>query len=144
MSGMVRLSLRSLWIACIAGLVIPGAWIGAAQAALPYRVAVSVAPNQLQLQSVFKVTVSGNSANLSKLKVFLNKSVACKPTAAGDSAVAGDVLVISTNVVHAYVRTKSFTAASTGNHFACAYLTSVPPPSPTMFRARASAAYVIS
>jgi hypothetical protein len=106
-------------------------------------VAVKVVPTQLALHGLGTVTASGNSANLSRLEVFLNKTAPCKPTAAGDAAIATDLLLIKTPVVHAYIKTKGFKAANAGNHSACAYLTSVPPPTPTLLRATASAPYVV-
>ena len=140
----VRVCRRPLLIACVGGLAIAGAWSGAALAGSPYTVAVKVVPGQVLQHGVSKVTASGNSSNLSRLEVFLNKSAPCKLTAAGDAAVATDFLLVNTTVVHVYIKTKAFTAANLGNHFACAYLTSVPPPSPTLLRARASASYVVN
>jgi hypothetical protein len=144
MREILRVCRRLLVIACVAGFVSASAWSGGALAISPYTVAVRVVPNHVQLQGVFNVTASGHSANLSRLKVFLNKSVPCRPTAFGDATVASDVLLINTTVVHGYVKTKAFTAVNLGNHFACAYLTSVPPPTKTLLRARASAPYAIN
>jgi hypothetical protein len=144
MNAAMRVCRRSLPIAVAAGLAMACAWSGAALAGSAYTVAVKVGPAQVQLHGTSTVTANGHSSNLSRLEVFLNKSSACKPTAAGDAAVATDLLLINTTVVHGYVRTKVFTAANLGNHFACAYLTSVPPPTPTLLRARASASYVVN
>ena len=143
MKRILQMCRRPLLVACVAGLGITGAWGGAALASAPYTVTVNVAPAQVPLQGQFTVTASGNSANLSRLKVFLNRVVPCKLTAAGDAAVATDHLLINTNVVNAYSKAKGAVGASPGNHLACAYLTSVPPPSPTLLRARASAPYTV-
>ncbi len=143
MGGALRVWRRRLLIACAAGLAIAGVWSSAAVAGSPYTVAVEAVPNTVPLNGMLKVTASGNSSNLSRLEVFVNKKVPCRPTAAGDSAVATDLMLIKTAVVHAYTKTHGVKAVNAGNHFACAYLTSVPPPSPTLLRARASAPYTV-
>jgi len=132
-----------LLIACAAGLAITGASSGAALAGSPYTVAVTVAPSQIPLHGVATVTASGNSANLSRLRVFLNRTALCQLTAAGDAAIATDVLLIKATVVHAYTKARAFGGKFPGNHLVCAYLTSVPPPSPTLLRAHASAPFVV-
>ena len=101
-----------------AAVVLAGCLTGAALAGPPYTVTVKVVPATAPIPASFKVTASGLSANLSRLKVFLNTAKACAPTAAADAAIAGDVLVISpaSGVVHAYTRSKTFStvAGATG------------------------------
>ena len=133
-----------------AAVAVAGCLTGAALAGSPYTVAVKVVPATTPIPGTFKVTASGLSANLSRLKVFLNTAKACAPTAAADAAIAGDVLVIApaSGVVHAYTRSKSFTTVAgatgprgEGRHEACAYLIAWPPS--TLPRAHASASYAV-
>jgi len=138
-----RVCRRPLLIVCVAGLAIAGAYSGVALAGSAYTVTVKVVPNRLPVGGLSKVTASGTSANLSRLEVFLNKAVPCRPTAAGDAAIGSDLLLIKASVVNAYTKTHSFKGVNAGNHFACAYLISVPPPTPTLLRASASAPYVV-
>jgi|HubBroStandDraft_4_1064222.scaffolds.fasta_scaffold225239_1 hypothetical protein len=144
MSGAVRVCRRSLLIACAAGLAIVGTWSTAALAGTSYTVGVTVVPNQVRLHSVFHVTASGYSANVSRLQVFLNQTVPCQPTESGDAAFASDRLVIHTTVVNLYTKTTAGLGAKhAGNHFACAYLSSIPLTPPALLRAQASAPYTI-
>ena len=133
-----------------AAVVLAGCLTGAALAGPPYTVTVKVVPATAPIPASFKVTASGLSANLSRLKVFLNTAKACAPTAAADAAIAGDVLVISpaSGVVHAYTRSKTFSTVAgatgprgVGRHEACAYLIAWPPS--TLPRAHASASYAV-
>ena len=134
----------------IAAVALAGALSGIALAGSPYTVTVKVVPATTPVPGTFKVTASGLSSNLSRLKVFLNATKACAPTAAADAAIAGDVLIISpaSGVVHAYVRSKSLSTVAgatgvrgPGRHEACAYLIAWPPS--TLPRAHASASYAV-
>ncbi|MGA2471731.1 MAG: hypothetical protein ABSG64_13695 [Solirubrobacteraceae bacterium] len=141
---------RPLLTAGVAALVLGGAWSGVALAGAPYTVAVNVVPSTAPIPGSFKVTASGLSSNLSRLKVFLNATKACAPTAAGEAALAGDILVINppAGVVGAYSRSKTLITVAgakgprgEGNHQACAYLIAAPPAA--LLRARASTAYSV-
>jgi hypothetical protein len=134
----------------IAALVLAGVLSGVALAGSPYTVTVKVVPTTAPVPGTFKVTASGLSSNLSRLKVFLNAAAACAPTAAADAAIAGDVLIISpvSGVVHAFVRSRTLStvagatgARSPGRHEACAYLVAWPPS--TLPRAHASVSYAV-
>jgi hypothetical protein len=150
MHGTPKATHRRRLAACAAAVAAAGCLTGAALAGSPYTVTVKVVPATTPIPGSFKVTASGLSANLSRLKVFLNTAKACAPTAAADAAIAGDVLVIApaSGVVHAYTRSKSFATVAgatgprgEGRHEACAYLIAWPPS--TLPRAHASASYAV-
>ena len=107
----------------------------------PYTVKVKVVPSAVPLPGTFKVTASGLSDNTSQLKVFLNRTHPCALTAAGDAAIPGDVLEINKRVVHLYSKSRTFTAPHAGRHYACAYLTALPPA--MLLRAHSGAAYTV-
>jgi hypothetical protein len=132
---------RSLLIAGLAALAFVGAVTGVALAAAPYTVKVSVVKPTVPVGSPFTVVAKGLSANTSQLVVYINISQPCRKTAAAESVVPSDQLAINTSVVGAYIRTKPEVGHVIGLHYACAYLRSVPPPTPVLLRARAVAAY---
>ena len=114
---------------------------GVALAIPPYTVSVHVVPRVVRLSGTFKVTAVGNSANTSRLRVFLNKTTGCKATAAAESVTPGDFLRISVLVTNGYSVSKTFPAAIKGHHYACAYLNALPPS--TLPRAHAGQAYTV-
>jgi hypothetical protein len=91
----------------------------------------------------FSVVVTGESANTSRLIVYLNKTQKCAKTAALDAAHPGDAVIINTMVTGAYSKTQPEVAHFLGRHYACAYLRSLPPPTPVLLRARAGAPYTV-
>lgn len=144
MSGLVR-NYGSGLTACLAALALAGASSTAAVASdSAYTVKVTVVKPNVPINNTFSVDVSGSSANTSQLLVFLNKTVKCKKTAAADKAIPTDALIIAKHVTGPYTATKSGTAHLLGVHYACAYLRSIPPPTPLLPRARAGFAYAVT
>jgi hypothetical protein len=124
-----------------AAVAVTLAFSAVAVAGAPYTVSVHVKPKTVPLHKTFKVTASGVSANTSLLRVFLNHGKGCAASPVVESTTAGDVLVIKADVTHAYSKSKVVTAQLEGNHFACAYLSALPP-SPLQ-RGHASAHYSV-
>ena len=142
MYTVLKISSRPLLAACAAALALALAWSGAALAVgAPYDVKVEVKPSSVQVGSSFSVTANGVSANVSQLKVFLNPTKKCASTAAADAALSGDALQINNRVTGTYSKTRTFTAANAGDHYACAYLTAPAPSKRT--RANANAYYKV-
>jgi hypothetical protein len=83
---------------------------------------------------------SGESANLSRLTVFLD-STACAPTASREHAKPTAKLIISKNVVNKYTKSATLMAKVLGKHHACGYLTGTPPES--LPRAHSFATYKV-
>jgi hypothetical protein len=136
----MKLNRRRL-TAAAAAFVLAGAISGTAVASTPpYTVNIKV-PSTVTVNSHFIVVAYGESANLSGLLVFLSDGK-CKRTAAGEKA-AGGALVLASKVVGSYKRTRGLTARFPGPHAVCAYLRSVPPPSPPLLRARAVKLYTV-
>jgi len=128
-------------IAAAIAAIVAVAWSASALALPAYSVHVNVVPSTLPVNMTFTVTAHGNSSNTSLLKVLLNRKSGCAHTAAQDAAHPGDSLKIDTMVTGAYSRSKTFTAKQGGRHWACAYLTSLPPSH--FLRARADMAYLV-
>jgi hypothetical protein len=110
------------WAAAL-GLALTLAWTGAALAGGPYTVKVKVKPSSVLVGSNFTVAANGVSANLSQLKVFLNRTKKCASTATADAAISSDSLKINDRVSGTYSKARTLTAANVGGHYACAYLT---------------------
>ena len=101
-------------------------------------------PNTLPKLAHFRVTASGHSSNASQLTVFLDNR-ACATTAREETSHPRAVKIISTVVVHVYSKARTLLARVVGGHYACAYLTAVPPQPPLSLQyARASAPYKVS
>jgi hypothetical protein len=123
-------------LAVLTVALVPG---GVALAMAPYTVHVAV-PATVKKGHEFKVTASGESANLSRLAVFLD-STACAPTASREHAKPTARLIISKNVVNKYTKSAAVMAKRLGKHHACGYLTGPPPQS--LPRAHSSATYKV-
>ena len=140
-SNVWKLTRRSLLAAVVAALALVGALGSLALAAVPYTVTVKVVKPTVPVGGPFTVVATGLSANTSQLVVYLNITQTCKKTAAAEAAVVSDQLAINASVVGAYTKTQPEVGHVIGLHHACAYLRSVPPPTPVLQRARAAAAY---
>jgi hypothetical protein len=126
----------------IAGLVALTVALASGAVALamaPYTVHVAV-PATVKKGHDFKLTASGESANLSRLTVFLD-STACAPTASREHAKPTAKLIISKDVVNKYTKSATLMAKVLGKHHACGYLTGTPPQS--LPRAHSFATYKV-
>jgi len=130
--------------ACLAVLALAGALSAAALASdTAYTVKVNVVKPTVPMSSSFKVVATGFSANTSQLVVYLNQTHKCELTAAAESTLPKAVETIHKHVTGAYTASRSEVAHFLGRHYACAYLRSIPPPTPVLLRARASAPYKV-
>ncbi len=121
----------------VIGLVLTSSGVAIAMA--PYTVSLKV-PSVVKRGHQLKVTASGESANLSRLTVFL-AGKACAASAAHEHGVSGAKLIINKQVVNAYSKSAVVTAKVLGKRHACAYLTGLPPQS--LPRAHAFASYTV-
>jgi hypothetical protein len=128
-------------ISVFAALALTGALSATALAIPPYAVYIRV-PRTVVKSKQFVITAFGHSANLSKLTVFIDNQ-ACAKTPAGEALRPSAVKIISHGVVGQYTRSRGILARALGRRAVCAYLTSVPPPSPPLLRARATAVYTV-
>jgi hypothetical protein len=124
-------------IAALVVLTAAGALAGQALASGAYRVHLSV-PGTVNKGHTFTVTAAGAASNASRLTVFL-ATHKCKKSAKAEATVG--TKIISHRVVHTYSKSATKTASVPGKHYACAYLSSVPPAKLTY--ARASKAYTV-
>jgi hypothetical protein len=124
-------------IAALVALTVAGALAGQALASGAYSVHLSV-PSKVDKGDKFTVTSAGAASNAAGLTVFL-ATHKCKKSAKAEAAVG--TKIISDRVVHTYSKSATKTASVPGKHFACAYLSSVPPA--TLTYARASKAYTV-
>jgi hypothetical protein len=129
-------------ISVMAAIAVAGVTSPAALAMAPYSVHVKV-PSFVKKGTSFTLTVYGNSANLSLLRVF-HDNKACGSTVPQESSHPHAVLWFKKQVVNSYSVTPSYVAGATGQHYLCTYLTSVPPPSPGMLRAEQAAVYTVT
>jgi len=128
--------------ACLGVLALGGVVSTAALASdTGYTVKVKVVKPTVPLNATFKVVASGVSANTSQLLVFINITKKCALSAAKETMVSSDELALNVHVTGAYAKSVPEVAHFVGKHHACAYLRSVPPPSPAQLRARAGAVY---
>jgi hypothetical protein len=130
---------RLLLSATVLTLVVAFAGIAAASTS-PYTVAVTVTPRTVPLHHLFKVTLKGESSNTSTLWLFIDVSRTCSATRKENASHSSNQLAEKWRVTGAYTRIYKHAALNEGNHFACAYLTSLTPPTP---RAHAGAAYSV-
>jgi hypothetical protein len=133
------------WVsACLAVLALAGGLSAVALASeTAYSVKVKVVKPTVPRLASFKVVATGVSANTSQLVVYLNPDHTCARTAAGETTLPKAVEIINKHVVGAYAATRAEVAHFLGRHYACAYLRSIPPPTPVLLRARASALYTV-
>jgi ABC-type transporter Mla maintaining outer membrane lipid asymmetry permease subunit MlaE len=129
----------------LSALVLAGALGTAATAAFgsddAYTVTVSVVKPTVPIHNTYTVIAKGESANTSQLVIFINIVQKCQKTAVKDAAISTDVKTLVTHVTGAYTKSRLETAQHLGFHYACAYLRSVPPPTPVLFRARGGAVF---
>jgi hypothetical protein len=128
----------------LAALALAGVFSTAAVASdAAYTVNVTVVKTTVPKSNPFKVIVKGVSTNTSQLVVYLNRTHKCAKTAAADSTLPKVAEIINKHVVGSYTKTRTEVAQFLGQHYACAYLRSTPPPTPVLLRARASASYTV-
>jgi hypothetical protein len=134
--------------AATAAISLAALWAPGASASSPYTLKLAAAPKTAPLPGAFKVTASGSSSNTSRLEVFLNATKPCAATAAVEAKTSGDVLELSTTVVHSYSKSKTLVTLTKvgspqgpGSHQACAYLLATAPSS--LQRAKANAPYAV-
>jgi hypothetical protein len=128
----LRLTGGLVVLALTAALSVP------ALAAAPYTVALKL-PSTVKKGHAIKITAAGLSSNASSLSVFVSLHP-CAKTAKAEAGIA-TAKIISHGVVHHYSKSASPVAGVAGRHYACAYLTAVPPAKLTY--ARASKAYIV-
>lgn len=129
-----RVTKKHRFVAVATALLVSAATTGAALAASPYTVKLTIPKNVSS--SPFTVKATGTAATPSQVVAYIgNKACASTPTL---EAAQPARRVINKSVDHAYAASKSAKAGSAGSHRVCAYLTST---NGSTTRARASASY---
>jgi hypothetical protein len=126
--------------------VIAMVWVVAlsavAEASAPYVVGVRVESHTAPLNARRRVAVGGQSANASRLTVYLGPH-GCAKHRSVEAVRPKTKLVISAKVVGSFSTAKVFVGKGIGKRYACAYLTGVAPNVSVQYAA-AKARYVVT